>query len=152
MRTNGWLILAGCLSLIASLLHVACIVGGPAWYRFFGAGERMARMAERGDAWPTVVTLGIAAVLMVWAIYAFSGAGLIGRPPLLRAGLVAISAVYLVRGLVLVPALFPAQFPMLARLGVSSGPFWIWSSAIVLAFGLAYAIGTWTAWDALSRR
>ena len=29
--------------LIAALLHVACIVGGPAWYRFFGAGERMAR-------------------------------------------------------------------------------------------------------------
>jgi hypothetical protein len=152
MRTNGWLVLAGCLSVVASLLHVACIVGGPAWFRFFGAGERMARMAERGEAWPTVVTLGIATVLMVWALYAFSGAGVIGRLPLLRMGLVAISAVYLVRGLVLVPVLLPAQFPGLARAGITPGPFWIWSSAIVLAFGLAYAIGTWTAWSALSRR
>jgi hypothetical protein len=28
--------------------------------------------------------------------------------------------------------------------------FDIWSSAIVLIFGAAYAIGTWRAWDRLS--
>lgn len=44
-----WLIAAGTLDALAALLHVACIFGGPAWYRFLGAGERMAGMAERGD-------------------------------------------------------------------------------------------------------
>jgi hypothetical protein len=44
------LILAGAGSLAASILHLACIAGGPEWYRFFGAGERMARMAARGHS------------------------------------------------------------------------------------------------------
>jgi hypothetical protein len=36
------------LSAAAALLHIAVIVGGAEWYRFFGAGEGMARLAERG--------------------------------------------------------------------------------------------------------
>jgi hypothetical protein len=59
---NPTLILAGVGSLAASILHLACIAGGPDWYRFFGAGERMARMAARGHWYPTVVTLGTAFV------------------------------------------------------------------------------------------
>ena len=46
---NRWLLLAGTMSGAASLLHLGVILGGPAWYRFFGAGEGMAHMAERGD-------------------------------------------------------------------------------------------------------
>ena len=94
-----WLIAGGTLSAIAALLHVAIIFGGPDWYRFFGAGEGMARAAERGSAQPAIITLGIAAVLAVWSAYGFSGAGVIRRLPLLRTALVAISAVYLARGL-----------------------------------------------------
>ena len=82
--TNWWLIAGGGLSAIASALHVAIVIGGPSWYRFFGAGERMARDAERGDITPSVITLGIALTLAVWAAYAFSGANLIPRLPLLR--------------------------------------------------------------------
>ncbi len=48
-------------------LHLVIIVGGPAWYRFFGAGERMARLAEQGRVLPTIVTRGIASILGVWA-------------------------------------------------------------------------------------
>ena len=47
MAANPFLIAGGVLSALASLLHIAVIAGGPAWYRFFGAGEGMARMAER---------------------------------------------------------------------------------------------------------
>ena len=138
---NPALVIGGVLSLAASLLHIGCIIGGPAWYRFFGAGEAMATMAEQGSITPTLITLGIAAVLAIWAAYAFSGAGLIRRLPLLRTGLVAISAVYLLRGLALIPALI-----------ISGGqvmPFVLWSSLIVLVYGLAYALGTWTAWPRL---
>ena len=45
---NPILFTGGVLSAAASLLHLAVIAGGPAWYRFFGAGEGMAQMAERG--------------------------------------------------------------------------------------------------------
>jgi len=39
---NLWLIVAAALSGLAALLHVAIVFGGGPWYRFFGAGERMA--------------------------------------------------------------------------------------------------------------
>ena len=142
MPRNPWLIAGGCLSLAAAVLHLAVIVGGPEWYRFFGAGEQMARMDEQGGWTPALITLGIAAVLAVWAAYAFAGAGLLRRLPLMRTALLAISAVYLLRGLFLVPLLIqPAP-----------STFGIWSSIIVLIYGAAYAIGTWRAWPALSQR
>ncbi|WP_309626994.1 hypothetical protein [Brevundimonas sp.] len=144
MAQNPILIVGGALSAAASLLHLAVIAGGPAWYRFFGAGEGMARMAEQGSLTPTLVTLGIATVLAVWAAYAFAGAGLIPRLPLMRTALVLISAVYLLRGLVLIPAL------VLNPGGVT--PFVLWSSLIVLVYGVCYAVGTWVAWAALSAR
>ena len=137
---GGWLIAGGALSALASALHLGCIAGGPAWYRFLGAGERVVRAAERG--WGAVpVTLLIAGVLAAWSAYALSGAGVLPRLPLLRAALVAITAVYLARGLVVVP--------MLAfRPGMVTA-FWWWSSAIVLVYGVVHAVGTWRAWPAL---
>jgi hypothetical protein len=144
MARNNWLIAGGWLSAAASVLHLAVIAGGPDWYRFVGAGEEMAQAAERGSLMPTAVTLAIAAGLAVWALYAFSGAGLVRRLPLLRTALVAIAAVYLLRGLALVPLL--ALRPQLVD------TFAVVSSLIVLAYGLAYAIGTWKAWPRLAPR
>ncbi len=139
MARNPWLVIGGWLSVAAALLHVAVIAGGPDWYRFFGAGEGMARMAEGGSPVPSLVTVGIAGVLAVWAAYAFAGAGMIPRLPLMRTALVAISAVYLLRGLLIVPVLMKPGAPA----------FDIWSSLIVLVYGMAYAVGTWRAWDQL---
>lgn len=138
---NPALVIGGLLSVAASLLHIGCIIGGPAWYRFFGAGEGVAQAAERGEPLPALMAGGIAAILAIWAAYAFSGAGLLPRLPLLRTGLVVISAVYLLRGLVLIPAL--------AINGADVMPFILWSSLIVLVYGLAYAVGTWIAWPRL---
>ena len=41
------LVVGAGLSIIAALLHVACIFGGPSWYRFFGVGDRRANRAFR---------------------------------------------------------------------------------------------------------
>lgn len=71
-----WLIAGGVLSALAAALHLAVIVGGPDLYRFFGAGEALARAAERGSVVPALVTFGIAALLAVRAACAFAGAGL----------------------------------------------------------------------------
>jgi hypothetical protein len=138
---NRWLVAAGALSAAAALLHLAVIFGGPNWYRFFGAGEGMARAAARGSWYPPTVTAGIVLILALWAAYAWSGAGLIPRLPLLRTGLVLISAVYLARGLVLVPALMFTPGRVDA--------FLVWSSLIVLVFGVAYALGTWQGWASM---
>jgi uncharacterized membrane protein YiaA len=137
---NPWLVAGGWLSAGAALLHLGVIVGGPDWYRFFGAGEPMAQMAERGSIVPALVTAAIAVLLAVWAAYAFAGAGLIRRLPLMRTALVAISAIYLLRGLLIIPVLMKPDSPA----------FDIWSSLIVLVYGLAYAVGTWRAWPYLS--
>jgi hypothetical protein len=138
-----WLIAAALLSAAAAILHLAVIAGGPDWYRFFGAGEEMARMAERGSPVPALVTLAIATVLAAWSAYALSAAGKIRRLPLIRTALVAITAIYLLRGLVLVPvlALSPGQVDA----------FTLWSSLIVLVYGILYAVGTWRAWPQLGR-
>ena len=140
---NRWLVVAGVLSAAAAILHIAVMVGGPDWYRFFGAGEGMARAAERGSWVPVLITLGIAAVLAIWSAYAFSGAGLIRRVPLIRTGLVTISAIYLARGLIL--------FPTLVLKPQLLDAFAVWSSLIVLAYGVAYAVGTWRGWAVLSK-
>ncbi len=139
---RNFLIAGGILSLLASVLHLAVIAGGPDYYRFFGAGEGMARMAEEGLIYPVIVTLCIALILATWAYFAFAGAGLVWKPPLLKTGLVAITAVYLLRGLVL--------FPMLIFAADKVNSFAIWSSLIVLVYGLVYAIGIWKAWGSLS--
>ena len=143
IQRNPWLIAGGWLSLAASALHIACIVGGPDWYRFFGAGEAMAQAAERGEAYPALVTFAIAVILAVWGAYAFAGAGLIRRLPLMRTALVAITAIYLVRSAALIPALTVPGM---------GGAFNIWSSVIVLGYGLAYLLGTWRAWPSLSHK
>ena len=130
---NRWLIAAGVLDGAAALLHLGCIVGGPAWYRFFGAGDAMVAMAERGMARPTLITLAIAAILAIWGAYAFSGAGLLPRLPLLRPALVAIAAIFLARA---------AALPLLFRVMPDRSSAFLWtSSAIVLAFGVVHAIG-----------
>jgi hypothetical protein len=126
---------------VAAILHLAVIAGGPSWYRFFGAGEGMARAAERGSSTPALVTLAIAAILMIWALYAFSGAGIIRRLPLARTSLFLISAVYLLRALALLPLLILQ--PELV------GTFAVVSSLVVLAYGVIHAIGTWLALPAL---
>ncbi|GAA4712997.1 hypothetical protein H9L13_03545 [Sphingomonas lutea] len=142
MPRNPWLVVGGLLSALASILHIAVIFGGPDWYRFFGAGEPMAQMAERGSPGPALVTAGIALVLAIWAAYAFAGAGLIRRLPLMRTALVAITGIYMARGLLIAPLLMTPK----------ATSFDLWSSAIVLAIGLVHLVGTMRAWPQLGRR
>jgi hypothetical protein len=138
---NPYLLAGALLSATAAALHLAVIVFGAPWYRFFGAGEQMARLAEAGSIYPALVTLAIAAMLVVWSLYALSGAGLIAPLPLLRPALCAITAVYLMRGLVIVPLAWFAS--------ASITRFWIWSSAICLVYGIVHLVGLVQTWARL---
>lgn len=140
---SSFLVLGAGLSALAALAHLGIIVGGPAWYRFFGAGERMARLASEGSWYPTLVTLAIALVLGSWSAYALSGAGLLPELPYVKRVLIAVTAVYLLRGI----AGFVLAF---AAPGGNSVAFWIWSSVICLFFGAVHAMGLASAWSILS--
>ena len=139
---NKLFLIAGGLSAVAALLHLGCIYFGASWYRFFGAGEQMAQWAEQGLIKPTLITLFIFSVLSVWAMYAFSAAGLILRLPLLRLGLVLITAVYLVRGI--------AGFFFYATPMGRSPEFWLWSSGICLTIGVIHSVALALSWQKLA--
>ncbi len=139
---NKPLILGAISSAIAALAHLGCIIFGGDWYRFFGAGEQMAKMAEAGDPYPTIVTSIIVLILFIWSVYGLSGAGLISKLPFVKTVLVLISSIYVLRGvtfIVLMP-LFPEN----------SVTFWLVSSSLCLSIGLLYSVGTYQSWSKLS--
>ena len=138
---DRFLVAGANLSAAAALLHLGCIAFGAPWYRFLGAGEQMAQMDLAGHWYPTVATLVISSILLIWSAYALSGAGVIRRLPMTRLALCAITAAYLLRGVgfwLLMPY-FPGNSPT----------FWFWSSAICLVFGLVHLIGLRQVWRRL---
>jgi len=141
MSVNIFLIVGAALSAITAILHIGIIVFGAPWYRFFGAGEQMAILAEQGSLRPTLITFFIVLVLATWSLYALSGAGIIGKMPLLRLGLCTITAIYLIRGV--------SGFFLIANPMGRSPDFWLWSSAICLTIGLIHLIGLKQVWEYL---
>ncbi len=141
LQPDYWLISGAALSALGAGLHLACIAFGASWYRAMGAGEQMARMADAGSTYPAKITLMIAAILLIWSLYALSGSGLIGRMPLLRSGLCVITAVYLLRGF--------AFYPLIALAPGRSPSFWLWSSVVCAVFGIVHAIGIARVWSRL---
>lgn len=139
---NPLLISAAALSTVAALLHIGCIIFGASWYRFFGAGERMAQLAAAGNWRATFVTSGIVLMLVTWSLYALSGADLIPRLPYVRLALCGIAGIYLLRGV--------AGFALAWFAPGSNGPaFWWWSSTICLTIGVVHVVGIWQAWPRL---
>ena len=130
---------------VAALLHLGIIFGGPDWYRFFGAGERMARLSARGSAYPTVITVVIASILGLWSLYGLSGAGVIRRLPLLRPALVLIAAIYFARGTLGIPLVIFADDPYADELK-GRMTFMVVSSLVCVFLGCCYAFGAARVW------
>jgi hypothetical protein len=65
----------------------------------------------------------------------------IAAPPLLRWGLVAIAAVYLVRGL--------ALFPLFVVAREQATPFLVWSAPICIGYGVVHLVDTVQTWERL---
>ena len=140
--TNRYLLVAGILSSVGGLVHLAIIFGGPDWYRLFGAGEEMAQMAENGMLYPVIITLCIAVLLFIWAAYAFSGAGLVKRLPLLRTGLVIISSILLVRALLGMVVVSFIDHPYLNELQARP-VFMLVTSLVCLVYGVCMPLALW---------
>ena len=96
---------------------------------------------EDGKLRPTLVTLAVSILLLIWSAYALSGAALIGPLPLTKLALALISAAYLGRAL---------GFPFLkSTFPGNSNTFWLVSSAICGCIGVAYLYGTLSLWHTL---
>ena len=91
---------------------------------------------------------GAALILVIFGLYALSGAGSIRRLPLLRLGLIGISCLYLLRGLLFIPT-------VLVLLGILEGEVLaqgVVSTLVFLAAGISYAFGTGLNWKEMQIR
>jgi len=135
------LLMGGLFSALAAVAHLACIALGAPAYRFMGAGEKMVHAVESGRLPPTLVTLTVAGILFIWAVYALAGAGVIDRLPFAKLALPAICAVYLGRAVA-----FPLLKPVFPG---NSQTFWLVSSGICLVVGLVHVYGVISLWATL---
>lgn len=127
---------AGLCSALAGLAHLACIVIGAPAYRVMGAGERMVRAAEAGRPAAALLTTGIAAVLLGWALLAWQASGLLlaGHAlPGTSVLLALVTAIYLMRAFA-TPWLRP-HFPG------NSPRFWQVSGSLCALIGGLHAWG-----------
>ncbi|MDK2126158.1 hypothetical protein [Parachitinimonas caeni] len=135
------LMFAGVGAILGAALHVVALIGGPEWIAFLRAPAAVVESARQGTWLAPVGCLFIAGLMTGCGLYAFSGAGVIGRLPFLRAGLVSIAAVCLLRGMILLPFLLyrPELFDKLPVFDVVASLVWF-------MIGAAYAIGAWQIW------
>lgn len=135
LRPNRWLLLAAACDFAISLLHVVIAAIGSRSYLYFGASG-LARLANEGSAWPAVFTLLLAVVFAVFGLYALSAGGWGRRLPLVTAALMGISAIYCLRGLILILDLLRlatgAGYPLRQTV----------ISFVALSVGLAHLLGT----------
>lgn len=129
------------MTTLAALLHFACILFGAPLYRILGAGDAIARMAERGHAYPHLMALLVGTALLVCAAYALSAAGVIIRLPFLPWVLCGMIAVFVLRGVT-----FPWLMPFFPG---NSMVFWIISSGACLLIGALHLMGLRQVWSQL---
>lgn len=89
-----------------------------------------------------------ALILVIFGLYALSGAGSIRQLPLLRLGLIGISSLYLLRGLFII-------LTLLTILGILEGEILtqgVISHLVFLSAGIAYAVGTVLNWKEMRIR
>jgi putative oxidoreductase len=138
VRSKYYLIAGGVITALISILHVILTLQ-PGLYGYFGPSQEsgLAQMAVQGSSATTIATAALALIFAIWALYAFSGSGLIGRLPLLRTALIAIGVIYILRSLFL-----PSEINMVLNQGY---PFrFVVFSTVSLVTGLLYLIGTLT--------
>jgi len=142
---NPWLVWGAVCTAVAALLHLMIIVGGPDWYRFFGAGEAMAQLAAQGDSYPAVITAAIAGMLLVCASYAWAGAGLMPTLPLQKTVLALVTMLFFGRALL---GLWLVHAPLLHTFTeLQQRPLFLWvTSLICLGLASCYGVGLRKLW------
>ncbi|WP_309629779.1 hypothetical protein [Brevundimonas sp.] len=138
------LVFGGSGVLMGAGLHVVALIGGPRWIEFVGAPPSVVQSASQGTWLAPAGALGIAALLTVWALYAFSGAGRIRPLPMLKTVLGGVALIFLTRGMISLPFLSRADWTSPIEI------FAVAASVFVFVLGAAYAVGFWSVWRSQS--
>jgi len=125
------LLLGASIAFCAAIWHLLCIYGGPTWFEFARAPKEVIDSARQGTWLATVGSVCIAALMFTCSLYALSATNVIRQLPLLKTGLIVISSLCLIRGVIVIPYFMQFGFDM-----------WEFIAAIVWFFvGLCYLIG-----------
>ena len=138
------LVIAAIAVLCIALLHIAIIFLGRKAYGYFGAAQ-LIPLVEKGSPWPTVITFLLAGVFAVCGLYGLSGAGVLPHLPLLRIGLMAVSAVFTLRGLALIK-----EIPKALRMAGAVPQRELVFSSVSLVTGLLFLSGLILRWHDLA--
>jgi len=124
----------------------AAISAVPDWSRYFGAGEALV-----SKLW-LLYLLGFFVTMLfaVSGLYALSGGGYIRRLPLIRTGLITISAVYILRGINLVPELLVNAGAIHSTDTIPLRNIIV--STVSLLIGLLYLVGIIGYWSQLPKK
>ena len=137
------LIIAGWLSIAVALFQVVITFSIP-WSKYFGAPPSL--VVNPPLLYVTGVVAGI--IFLVFGLYAFSGTGTLRRLPFIRTGLVVITTLYVLRGLLLIPE----SLAFYNRRSFGLPPQALWSSAVSLVIGIFYLAGLMGSWKNFSDR
>jgi hypothetical protein len=102
VKQRYFLVVGGVMSALISLLHFILTIKPELFYRLINMSQESALAPTAGQgSGLSIATIVLALIFAIWAIYAFSGAGLIKPLPLLRKVLIIISVIYILRSLFL---------------------------------------------------
>jgi hypothetical protein len=137
MNPKRLLTVAGLLSMGVAAFHVVLSFSADL-SQYYGAPPDVVQMLRDHDPLVYFLMLFMIAVFALFGLYGLSGGGRFRRLPLLRTGLLSISAIYTLRGL----ALFPEVLGRFGLIEYSVPPQEIVSSLVSLIIGLLYITGT----------
>ena len=143
MDKRLWLKVAAGLSFLMAICQTIISLS-PAAAAYFQAPPSL--LQDRQQLF--LIGEGAALILVIFGLYALSGARSIRPLPLLRLGLIGISSLYLLRGLFFIISL-------LILLGILEGDILVQgeiSTLVFLAAGIAYAVGTALNWKEMQVR
>lgn len=118
------LIIGGVIAAMAAVWHLLMIIGGPGWYSFAHAPYYIVESARQRTLVAPVAAILIATLMFTCTLYAFSGAGIIRKIPLLKSALITIAVICLTRALVTIPYLVKSKLDIW-NLVASSGWFFV---------------------------
>ncbi len=136
-------VLAGGLSFGVALFQAA-IGFSPSLSLYFGAPRALVENIHI----LIIVSLTISAVIVLFGLYALSGAGCIRPLPWLKYILIGISGIYILRGLLLIPELFVLL--KIFDISIPVAPRFVWFSLGSLLIGVMYLRGTIGGWHSFS--
>lgn len=130
--------LGGYINILIAVAHIVCLFWADSFFELTGVGEDMRRNAAINPLLPYLITVFVAVIFFIFGLYGLSAANKFRKLPLLKTGVFAIAAIYIIRGIVG------------AIINVFVEPSFLWYhllfSICALGIGLLYLVGGLVKW------